>query len=107
MIAGMDRAEKSTIGAEFGRLAVAFGRAGRGALAKNSLEGLAAAVNHGRECAALGVAVEYARQQVIDGDVARRRLPREAGGETDQAGARAVRQAKLDPAGFSRCATRY
>ena len=45
--------------------------------------------------AVLGVAVENARQEIVDRDVARRRLPREAADEADQAGAGAVRQPKL------------
>ncbi len=45
--------------------------------------------------AVLGVAVKNARQEIVDGDVARRRLPGKAAGEADQAGSGAVRQAKL------------
>src|SRR5580658_7195028 len=82
-------------GAEFGRIAVALGRARRGALAKNLLECLVGAFEHAADVAVLGVTVENAWQEIVDGDVARRRLPGEAAGETDQAGPGAVRQSKL------------
>src|ERR1700733_5605926 len=91
----MGRTQKRAEGAKLGRIAVALCGACFGALAKNLLEGLAGAFEHAADVAMLGVAVEYARQEIVDGDVARRRLPGEAAGEADQAGTGAVRQPKL------------
>src|SRR5580704_5104058 len=91
----MGRAEKSTKCAKLGRIAVAFCGAGFGALAKYLFEGLAAAGNEAADVAMLCIAVEYARQQVVDGDVARSGLPRETGGEIDQTGPCAIRQPEL------------
>src|SRR5690348_17869735 len=45
-VAGMGRTQKGAIGAEFRRIAVAFRRAGGGALAEYLIEGLAAAFEH-------------------------------------------------------------
>src|ERR1700722_8141598 len=87
--------EKRAKGAELGRIAVALGRACFGAVAEKLLEGLVGAFEHAADVAVLGVAVEYARQEIVDGDVARRGLPGEAAGKADQAGTGAVRQSKL------------
>src|ERR1700732_2191805 len=91
----MGRTEKCAKRAELGRIAVALRRARRGAFAKDLLECLVGAFEHAANVPVLGVAVEYARQEIIDRDVARRRLPGKAAGEADQAGTSAVRQSEL------------
>src|SRR5262245_43863855 len=93
-------AEKRAVGAELGRAAVASGRSGGGALAPNLVEALAARVTallveHAADVLTLRVAVEDARQQVVDGDVAADGLTRQPADEADQPRARAVRQAEL------------
>ena len=95
--AGVHRAQEGAIGAELGRTAIALGRIGAArARARPRSNVLPVAASMPRMCRALRVAVEDAGQQIVDGDVARDGLPRQPGDETDQARARAVRQAKLD-----------
>src|ERR1700722_8872500 len=91
----MHGAKKRAKSAELGRVAVALRRAGFGAFAEQLIERLAGAFEHAANVPMLGVAVENARQQIVDGDVVRCSLPCEAGGEADQARPRAVRQPKL------------
>src|SRR5580704_14410541 len=91
----MGRTQKRAKRAELGRIAVALRGACFGAFTENLLEGLVAAFEQAANVPVLGVAVEYARQEIVDGDVARRRLPGEAASKADQAGTGAVRQAKL------------
>src|ERR1700730_4305712 len=91
----MGGTQKRAKPAKLGRIAVARRRARLGAFAKNLLEGLVGAFEQAANMAVLGVAVEYARQEIVDGDVARRRWPGEPAGEADQAGTGAVRQPKL------------
>src|SRR5579862_260542 len=91
----MHRAKKRAKGTELGEFAVALGRAGLGAFAEQLNEGLAGAFEHAANVSVLGVAVEEARQQIVDGHVVCGGLSRETGGEADQAGACAVREAEL------------
>src|SRR4029077_13958908 len=97
----MGRTEKRAERAEFCRIAVALRRARRSAFAEDLVECLAGAFEHAANMAVLGVAVEYARQEIVDGDIACCRLPGETAGKADQAGTGAVRQPKL---GFRACA---
>src|SRR5262249_30319897 len=94
-VAGVLRAQIRAAGAELCRPAVAFGGIGRGPRLPDLVEALAARSQHAGHVLALGVAVENPRQQIVDGDVARHRLPRQPADEADQARARAVRQAEL------------
>jgi len=56
---------------------------------------LTGCLQHCADVGALRVAVEDSRQEIVDGDVAGDGLPREAGDETHEPGARAIRQAEL------------
>src|SRR5580692_8092721 len=91
----MGRTQKRAQGAELSRIAVALRRARRSAFAEDLVECLAGAFEHAANMAVLGVAVEYARQEIVDGDIACCRLPGETAGKADQAGTGAVRQPKL------------
>src|SRR5207245_8296228 len=84
------------IGAELFRPPIALGGTGGRALLPDLLERLAELIEHALDVALLRVAVEDAGQDVVDRDVAMDGLPSEASHEADKAGARAVRQAKLE-----------
>src|SRR5262249_21323621 len=94
--AGVGGAQECAISAELGRAAVAARRVGGGALAPELLEARAAALQQRAHMPLLGVAVEDAGQQIVDGDVARHRLAGEPADEADQARAGAVRERELE-----------
>src|SRR5467141_2423632 len=92
----MLRAQKCAIGAELLWPAKAPSRVGRRAFPPNFLEALAARFQQSAHVLALRVAVENARQQIVDGHVACDGLARKPGDEADQPGARRVGEAELD-----------
>src|SRR5579862_1878359 len=94
-ITGMYGTKKRTIGTKLSGIAVALGRTGLRAFTKDLLEGLAGAGEHAANVPMLGVAVENAGQQIVDGHVAGGSLPREPARETHQPRTGSVRQAKL------------
>src|SRR3984957_14868388 len=91
--AGVDGTQESKIRAELGGLAVAPGRICGRAVAPDLVERFSGRCQHAAHVLALRVAVEDARQQVVDGDVAPDGLAGEAGDKADEAGASAIREA--------------
>src|SRR5262249_13959236 len=89
------RAQKCAISAELVRPALAPGGVGLGARTAPLLACLSACLEHGTDVAPLRVAVEDARQEIVDGDVAGGGLSRKPSDETHEPGTRAIRQAEL------------
>src|SRR5262249_11847365 len=92
---GVLGAQKGAIGAELRWPSVAPCRIGLRTRAPDLLEAPAARGQHRVNVRALRATVEYPRQEIVDGDIAGDRLPREAGNEAHEAGACAVRQTEL------------
>src|SRR5438034_42297 len=92
----MGRTEIGAISTQFRRPAIAPGRIGPRPFIPDLIERFFGLAEHALDVMTLRVAVEDARQQVVDGDVVRHGLAGKSGDEANEARTRAVGEAEFE-----------